>query len=47
MQTFYDDLVAVTEGQDPSLRWLVRIRKSTLEQIGVLQENVLAWSSWN
>ena len=46
MQTFYDDLAVVTEGRDHSLQWLARIRKSTLEQIGVLQESVLAWRTW-
>ena len=47
MQTFYDDLAAVTDGQDPSRRWLEHVRKSSIKQIGVLQEGVLAWSTWN
>lgn len=46
MQTFYDNLAVATEGSDASLQWLARIRKSTIEQIGVLQESVLAWFTW-
>lgn len=43
MQTFYDTM---GKERDPDSKWLERIRNASIEQIGVLQESVLAWQTW-
>lgn len=47
MQSFYDNLTAAADERDANMNWLARIRKASLDQIGVLQESALAWSTWD
>ncbi|MCH7663650.1 MAG: hypothetical protein IH859_07250 [Chloroflexi bacterium] len=47
MQKFYVTLIAGADNRDDDLEWQERIRNASLEQIGVLQESVLAWVGWD